>query len=168
MVVCAGSVGEVMLETVTEAGRSLSCTDLESFEARNGISLPEDYKAFLLKHNGGVPEQNCYPVADHREGEMDICLFYGIDQEHESFELQSQFEFYRENLEDPAFKNLFPIGYDSFNDQICLDLSPERYGAVIFLDLVPIWKDFTEKDIYVIADCFDDFLALLTEEPDDV
>ena len=68
---------------------------------------------------------------------------------------------------DPAFENFFQIAHDGFNDKICLDLSEERFGTVVFVDMVPMWKDHTEKDIYVIADSFSAFLDMLYEPKDD-
>lgn len=68
---------------------------------------------------------------------------------------------------DPAFDSFFQIGNDGFNDKICLDLSDERFGAVIFIDMVPMWKEHTDKDIYVIADSFSAFLEMLHEEEDE-
>ena len=156
-----------MLESVSQSERQLSATDIDEFESRNRIRLPESYKQFLLKFNGGVPKQDTFPLPSHREGDMDVSVFYDIDGKDEHLQLQRNFDFHKENLLDPAFADLFPIGYDSFGDPICLDLSEERFGAVIFVDMVPIWKDHTAKDIYVIADNFDAFLEMLYEVEDE-
>ncbi len=98
---------------------------------------------------------------------MDVKIFYGIDHPSESLQLQWQYDFHQENLLDPGFATLFPIGNDSFGDPIYLDLSEERYGSVIFIDMVPIWKEHTAKDLYVIADSFSAFLEMLYEAEDE-
>ncbi len=98
---------------------------------------------------------------------MDIHVFYDIDGGDEQLQLQGRYRFHQENLLDPAFADLLPIGHDSFGDPICLDLSKERYGSVIFIDMVPIWKEHTAKDLYVIADSFSAFLEMLYEEEDE-
>ncbi|TQV80785.1 SMI1/KNR4 family protein [Denitrobaculum tricleocarpae] len=61
----------------------------------------------------------------------------------------------------------FPFATDSFGDPICFDLSEERYGAVVFIDLVPMWTDHSKKDLYVIAGSFTEFLEMLYEPEDD-
>lgn len=42
--------------TFRDSGPRLSKTDLDEFEKRAAIRLPEEYRRFLLKHNGGRPE----------------------------------------------------------------------------------------------------------------
>src|SRR4051812_44172422 len=39
---------------LTEIGPPLTAADLEAFEARVRVNLPDDYRAFLLATNGGV------------------------------------------------------------------------------------------------------------------
>ncbi len=98
---------------------------------------------------------------------MDIQVFYSLNDGIEVVQLQYNLDLHRERFDEPAFSSLFPIANDSFNDRICLDLSEERFGAVIFIDMVPIWKDHTAKDIYIVADSFDAFLEMLYEPEDE-
>jgi hypothetical protein len=42
----------------TNSGPALSESDVAAFEARHKLSLPADYRAFLLRTNGGQPEPN--------------------------------------------------------------------------------------------------------------
>jgi cell wall assembly regulator SMI1 len=156
-----------MLETVLSSARQLLESDIERFETKNRIQLPESYRRFLLRHNGGVPKQDAFLLSSHREKEMDVHFFLGIDNEDEHLQLQWHHDFNLENRTDPIFADLFEIAYDSFGDPICLDLSAGRYGAVIFIDVVPIWKDCTEKDIYVVANSFPEFLEMLYEAEDE-
>ncbi|CAN0604730.1 unnamed protein product, partial [Ectocarpus sp. 12 AP-2014] len=138
-----------------------------SFESYNEITLPTDYREFLLASNGGRPTENTFALVGHREDASDVSFFYGLDHPMESLELQWMFDLNEGYFADPVFDNFFQIGHDGFNDKICLDLSDERFGAVIFIDMVPMWKDHTEKDIYVIADSFTAFLEMLYEAEDE-
>lgn len=155
------------LERIDRSARQLSESDIDVFETKNGIRLPESYREFLLKHNGGAPKQDTFVLPSHRERKMDVKIFYGIDHPNEFLQLQWQYDFHHENLIDSAFSDLFPVGNDSFGDPIYLDLSSERYGAVIFFDMVPIWKEHTAKDLYVVADTFSAFLNMLYEYEDE-
>lgn len=38
-----------------KTGNIISMQDIEAFEENAGVSLPDDYKEFLLKNNGGYP-----------------------------------------------------------------------------------------------------------------
>ena len=152
---------------ISKSGPPITQDRVFQFESLNEIKLPNDYKSFLIKHNGGKPAPNYFPLTGHREDASDVVLFYGIDYPSESLELQWNFDLNKGYFEDPAFDNFFQIANDGFNDKICLDLSEERFGAVVFIDMVPMWKEHTPKDIYVIADSFSSFLDMLFEVEDE-
>src|SRR5207302_1004740 len=45
-----------MATTFTEICPLADAEQLNAFEARHSLSLPDDYRRFLLHHNGGVPQ----------------------------------------------------------------------------------------------------------------
>ena len=51
-----------MIERLDECARPLSAEDVQAIEAQIGVRLPDDYKAFLLRHNGGRPRPNAFPI----------------------------------------------------------------------------------------------------------
>ncbi len=156
-----------MLESISNTGRKISDAEIKAFEKKNDVNLPESYVKFLLQNNGGTPSPNEFPLVGHREDATDVQVFYRLADGLEVSQLQYNYDFHQENLLGREFVYLFPIGTDSFGDPIYLDLSEERYGAVIFFDMVPIWKEHTAKDLYVIADSFSAFLEMLYEEDDE-
>lgn len=156
-----------MLVSISSAGRKVSEAEIKAFEKKNRVKLPESYVEFLLLNNGGIPFPNEFPLVGHREEATDVQVFYRLADGLEVSQLQHNFDFHQENLLGREFIDLFPIGTDSFGDPIYLDLSKERYGAVVFFDMVPIWKEHSAKDLYVIADSFSAFLEMLYEEKDD-
>jgi hypothetical protein len=64
----------------------LSDIELSDFEKANNTELPEDYKHFLLGHNGGVPNPNGNPnpstivtyILGMHNGEYYSCLYKHI------------------------------------------------------------------------------------------
>ncbi|WP_282609455.1 SMI1/KNR4 family protein [Pelagibius sp. Alg239-R121] len=152
-----------MTVEIVKRGPVLTEEKLANFENNNQLKLPEDYKSFMLQYNGGKPVPCDFPLIGHREESSDVVVFYGVDYELKALELQKNFDSIIGYFADPAFDKFFPIANDSFNDLICLDLSDEHYGAVVFIDRVPMWKDYTAKEIYVIADSFSAFLDMLYE-----
>jgi ankyrin repeat protein/cell wall assembly regulator SMI1 len=47
---------------ITETGPALTLADIEAFEQEIGLSFPPEYRALLLKANGGVPRPNVLPA----------------------------------------------------------------------------------------------------------
>ena len=43
------------IRTIKDPEQPLTASDLDGLESRLKITLPSDYRAFLLKHNGGHP-----------------------------------------------------------------------------------------------------------------
>lgn len=51
-------------------------SDINRFETHNNISLPNDYKDFLIRNNGGRPNPNLVPSV-----KSDVQWIYGmVDQ----------------------------------------------------------------------------------------
>ncbi len=46
--------------TINNERTKLNIRDINLLENNFDIKLPEDYKNFLLTHNGGYPEKDCY------------------------------------------------------------------------------------------------------------
>lgn len=58
------------------AGPSLQSTDIDRLEKRWGLKLPDDYKAFLLEVNGGVPFD---PVVEVGSTSLFVQFLFYID-----------------------------------------------------------------------------------------
>ncbi len=52
---------------------------LKQFETDTGLTLPDDYRGFLLKHNGGAPVECRFEIPDLRE-DAQVESFYGLVQ----------------------------------------------------------------------------------------
>ena len=39
----------------------IQLNDIDEFEAYNNVTFPQDYKIFLVRHNGGKPSPNIVP-----------------------------------------------------------------------------------------------------------
>lgn len=69
-----------MLRTMNDLGHALSESELIDLEWHIGRSLPQDYREFLLKYNGGAPEECTIDIPSlvSNKGSVDIGYFYGI------------------------------------------------------------------------------------------
>ena len=86
--------------------------------------LIKEYKAFLLRNNGGRPNKNLFRTSNG-EYETDVQFFYGINGG--VYDLKTNFDVFKERIP----KQRIPIGTDSLGNQILLDLEK---GNVLFFD----------------------------------
>jgi cell wall assembly regulator SMI1 len=127
-------------------------------EARLGVALPGDYKAFLEQQNGGKPRQNLLEGGDDIGGAA-VRYFYSAGSNDDEYvdDLESAASLYRgpEHQLDPSF---LPIGEDDFGNLTCLKVGGEDYGAVYIWDHEEADKD----EAYTrVTDSFNEFFKRL-------
>ena len=95
-----------------------------AFEAQYGITLPEQYRRFLLKYNGGDTPKTKFRS---EQGSFDIRAFYGIGVPHFSLtEIRDPERFLK--------RNLLPVACDFSGNHIAVVLSGRDAGKICFLD----------------------------------
>lgn len=96
---------------------------IEGLEARFSIRLPEAYRNFLLRYNGGHT-----PRTNLRRGRVssDIRGFYGLGPVPLSLDGLP--------LEEWVSRALLPIAKNTFGDFFCLCARGDQYGQVVFCD----------------------------------
>ena len=144
---------------------------IKEFESYIGHALPEDYRSFLLEHNGGSPVPDAFTLTlfGNQEEDVVLCFFPLRDLklgtvEVEEFEelrtwplhcawddLQNDLaNLYERELDNPVL----PIGTDGSTNYFCVVLDGDRRGAVLFLES-------EMADTVLLADSFSQFLDLL-------
>jgi hypothetical protein len=103
---------------------------ISKLEEKLGMSLPDDYRGFLLRYNGGEPERNVSQTGSPRVG---VHIFYGIIK-RSSGEHWRDLLWHRHLLIDRVPTNILPIAGDEGGNQICLSLRPESYGWIYYWD----------------------------------
>jgi len=147
-----------MIERMDECGPPISVEDVENLEAHIGIRLPDDYRAFLLKHNGGRPTPDTYPIEGLANNPFGgVHFFFGIDDPVESCNLDWNFRIMNGRL--PS--NLFAIAGDAGMDLICLSLFGDDAGSVVFWDGYHEPSEPSYANVYRIAESFPAFLESL-------
>lgn len=145
--------------------------NLRILEAQLGCELPDDYRDFLLKHNGGQPDR-CF-FTSPSDGQDDwIDNFFSVDENY----IQPNEEADTDTISFATFmdgrfmpEDCLIIGSASQMNRILLRLHGERRGRVDLkvmgnLD-VSDDEDYPDKirelEVYPLAESFAEFLAAL-------
>jgi hypothetical protein len=137
-----------------DSGRILGENDIMVFEEYLGQRLPDDYRSFLLCHNGGTPIPSAFAIYGMPKNPVGIVHeLYGIDRERDSSNLVWCNEVFRGRLP----PNLLPIGCTPSDDQICVSLYGDEAGAVVLWDFYGEHHPPSFKNVYAIAPSFKEF-----------
>jgi cell wall assembly regulator SMI1 len=149
---------------IHESRPAASATQVADAEAKLQVKLPDDYRAFLMKTNGGYPEPDGFVVAwqpaqapapDWRTSKL--SRFYAITEERTSNLLRANMVTFARRL--PA--QTIAIAIDAGGNQLLLALGGPLAGKVLF------WvKDLEAQDdaapgydnVGIVADSFTDLL----------
>lgn len=138
---------------------------LARLETRLKARLPDDYRQFLLRHNGGRPTRSRFTfIVDEEEQESILEWFFAVHdqpyEEDEEWDPETSKELpphFAQPLEDAWCElrselpksGVLPIARDPGGNLVCLGYAGKRAGKVFFFDhemeaLVPLADSFTE------------------------
>ena len=102
---------------------------IAEFESDFEIKLPEKYKEFLLKYNGGNSLQTSFSI---NRKTSDIKAFYGFNKASK----YNNFQYLIENgfLEEFTDRGFIPIAKDSFGNSIILGVTEKNFNQIAFFD----------------------------------
>ena len=138
---------------------------IQSSEKMWRIKLPLDYRQFLLKTNGGVPQKREF-IFSHHEYMVISFLCILEDTEHNEFGIYdidvvlSQIEERLTDDEDLVGCELLPIAELFAGDYVCLDFKENKDNPCIC-----IWSHEESGEFapvtYKVADTFSEFVTML-------
>ena len=142
-------------------GPQVEEADVAAFEQRIGLTLPDDYRRFLLEVNGGDPtDENTQISHLFISGLLSLA-----DKAHESRDLETCADWARWVLPHP---DLLLIGYTA-SGMLLLAHTGDHRGEVWNLDTVDprpedanprvLWHD--QRDMTKLADSFEQFMRKL-------
>ncbi|MBC7809956.1 MAG: SMI1/KNR4 family protein [Burkholderiales bacterium] len=159
-----------------ESASLLDESDLTYLEESQGIALPEDYRRFLLAHNGGYPELCVFPIDDFpRDTHAMVGWFFALEGAFSDTGAVEGYQGLPPTIEEALvdYRNrvpsdLLPIARDPGGNLICLGVKGEQTGKVYFWDHNEESIDEeghpTYLNVYKIADTFTKFLNSLVSE----
>lgn len=143
---------------IEEMGRPLLEAEIIALESCVGCRLPESYRKFLLKHNGGrpIPYMQVVDIEHLPGGETDVNIFFGIDRHIVSDTIDWNFRTFEGRI--PS--HLLPIAIDSGGNLFCISLLKRDFGSVVYCDFDPGFGFHASDSViyYRVAPDFDSFL----------
>ncbi|MBI5431252.1 MAG: SMI1/KNR4 family protein [Planctomycetes bacterium] len=142
----------------TDSGPTLTASDILSLEMELGAILPAEYRAFLLRTNGGRPKPNAIDVPEAPWRATPVRVFFGVRPNHPANSLVANRDLYRSRLHD----GLIPIATDSFGNPVCIETRPATRGRIVLID-----RQGSKLVEYPLARSLTEFLRKL-RPPDEV
>lgn len=137
---------------IKDPSRPLSANDIAELEAFVGCKLPADYRAFLLRTNGGTPEPDVIDIEGAPFQGSVVRVLHGIDTSDKCDDIRWNLQVLEGCLEN----KLLPIATDPYGHKFMLVLNEDHYGHVNYFDSGEI-----PPRPYLVTDNFDEFLAKL-------
>lgn len=147
---------------IINSGKKVSKQDILLIEKELQVSFPEDYKEFLLIHNGGEPADEIglsfletdYETNEQFEQEIDIQSFSMLEELPEFYE-----NLIGEVLPEDA--GYISIACDSCGNDILLCVDNTNFGRVYFGDHDMLDPETDYLGLSLIANSFTDFVNSL-------
>ena len=115
------------------SSESITINEIIQLEKKMDIKLPGDYKDFLIKNNGGIPEETLmfsFCEIDPENGRK-----YDIGTDIQNFSNINEIPFFYENLKGAGAipEKYLSVACDSCGNEILLCVNEfENYGKVFF------------------------------------
>jgi SMI1 / KNR4 family (SUKH-1) len=146
------------IKFVKKFGRGLIKSELDQIDEKVGQFVPVEIKQLLAIANGGYPAATVFPILGMKDNDFgSIRYFYGVDQTPDK-DLWFSLDCFSGRM--PAA--LFPFACLDGSDQVCLVTGGKRKGQIVLWDFYGETAKPTWKNVYKIANSFDEFLNSLT------
>lgn len=128
-------------------------TELALLEKKYKLKLPEDYKAFILKYNGGIPEENEFVTID--EDRLGVACFYSV--KYGNANVERVLDIVREEASLPDY--FYPFARTQGGSDYVLALDEGQFGEVYLCH-------YDGSEYLYCASSFEDFIDGLEEAED--
>jgi len=142
-----------------------SSTQIALLEKKLNLKIPDEYKAHLLRHNGGRCTPNVFSFTERGEKANSSVEWFLALYDGKSDNLEKTISMYKVTSKRLP-SHIIPIADDGLGNLICISCGPNDYGYVYFWDHdrevnYTTSNDSDYSNLYLIAKGFDEFLASL-------
>ncbi|MCL2080001.1 MAG: SMI1/KNR4 family protein [Oscillospiraceae bacterium] len=146
-----------------KVGAKIDMSEVSLVEENLDVSFPQDFIAFILTTNGGVPEGDIVFEFKDLNGDNDSSVvnrFYSIFPENLNDRNNAVKLYLSMRKEKRLPHKAFPIGEDPSGNLMCILLDTINYGHIYFWDHEIEFQDESYKGMSFIADSFSKFIDL--------
>ncbi|MFK8274475.1 SMI1/KNR4 family protein [Capnocytophaga cynodegmi] len=131
----------------SQTEQKLTLAEMDDFERKIGLKLPQDFKEHYLKFNGG------YPSFEYVKGLRNIFTINGFDSiKYGVLPIEKLIDDFRESGVD--FNNKIPFANDNGDNIFLISLDDSDYGKIYIIE-----AEFLEDKNYIlVSESFTDFL----------
>ncbi|TSJ88010.1 SMI1/KNR4 family protein [Gilliamella apicola] len=143
------------MTTIIYSKNPATLEDISNFEKIIKGSLPNDYKDFLMKYNGGQPQPNSFRFFSDRNDESMADYFLSLGREKYS-NLLSYYDLYKDRI--PS--EFIPIAHDPEGNLIIMELKPNSNRIYFWDHELEADEDETPNmdNVYYINQSFTKFI----------
>lgn len=147
----------------SETGKKITEKRITKIENKIKVSFPDEYRNFLLEHNGGECEPNGFVFIENgEETEAEVRSFFAIGGIDGDYDLEENIDIYI--FDEKRLPGLyFPVAEDDLGNLVCISCNKDDYGHIYFWDAENECE--TEEDIdtyndnmYLLAKSFNQFI----------
>lgn len=128
---------------------TITLEDINRFEQEYNLTLTHPYKDFLLKSNGGYPQESFFKISEE-EGESLVNKFYGIG------DMKGTLAKVYDILKGEIPEGFLSIANDPSDNEILLGVNKEINGKV-YLWMHDIEPEDEMDNMFILADDFSEF-----------
>lgn len=122
--------------------------------------LPDAYRQFLLRFNGGKPARRLFRFIERGHESTAAIRYLFADCSNSLYGIEAQLDLYAGRIPD----HCLPIGCDSFGNLILLSVRTEDHGSIHFWDHESeLSRPGSWNNVYKMAPGFNEFVASLME-----
>ncbi|WP_040214222.1 SMI1/KNR4 family protein [Clostridium polynesiense] len=151
---------EILDNTLNTEKKEHSEDEIIKIEKKYNITLPVEYKLFVLKYGNSYTKDNIYYTAIEKspwtpeDGFDSLGFFYGLENDRK--DLRKMIEAYLGRIPD----NLIPIADCDGGNELCIGVMGHSKGKVYFWnhENQNILKKGHIKNLYLVAESFTDFI----------
>ncbi|MBX2926822.1 MAG: SMI1/KNR4 family protein [Saprospiraceae bacterium] len=140
---------------IKNQGELLSEKSLKEYERRLPLKIPNQYRDFMLKINGGMPTLGFFKIIDGNwSEEISVERFLGKNS-NVYFDIAYNIQLNKSILP----RGFFPIALVGGSSLVCIQTRGNEKGKVYFWDSQEI--DGKLNKTYFIANSFNEFIVIL-------
>lgn len=160
-----------MKTIITDTGKSITELDIALAEKKISKKFPDEYKSFLIKHNGGRPQLSGFDIEwsdEHRDevwvyDHSMVHFFIDIDLDENNDATTNLFGCF-DSYEGQVPSDTIPIAYDPGGNLILIGVEGENRGKIFFWLQEFETEDDEDTDysnVGFVANTFNEFIDSL-------